>query len=222
MVWVPDTLHPQPLKEKWRCQLPHQVHRHRVGLEDNTAMTELTQGTNSSTGKKKSSTDFRYSLFQFRVPTSLKSDWVLQRKDGQGMWCLEVFLASSVPHHFSVVVHNPKEIKCLFNIWNLGRLSYIGFWLEMFWTKTSTYRQRKKFSIDLYAKTVWVIIFLRATRLWQAKSGQHKETCQSHNTYKYIYIDTHAHTYIHKKTLYIKMNEGELLCWCGPETEVYW
>lgn len=93
MIWVSDPLHPQSLQEEWGCQLPHQVNRHGIGLKDdiNAEVTDFKPHIQTTKGQSKikalkSSTcmmTFLFSLFQFQVTKTLKSDSVLQRRAGQ-------------------------------------------------------------------------------------------------------------------------------------------
>lgn len=123
-----------------------------------------TKAFKSSTGRL----TFLVSLFQFQETMSLKSDWELQRRGGQAKWCWEVCPASSVPCHSLPEVRNPTGTKVCSTQLKSG-LYLKG---ESFWAKARTYRQRKKLSVDLYTKTIRVIVLLRATCLWQAKSAK--------------------------------------------------
>lgn len=94
-----------------------------------------------------------------------------------------------------------------------GPLSWIDFIVELFQSKMSTYWQRKKFPIDFYTKAVWVIIFLRATSLWQAKPGQQQKKQWVHNFSEYVQQSVCDLSFSDQKTLNITSVESEP---CSP------
>lgn len=138
MVWVSDALHPQPLQKQWWCQLPHQVHRHGIGLKDINILLLKThthtckhRQTRTHSNRNFNDAGFVSSPFLFQAPTWRRSGLVPQRRAGPGRWCLEVSLASSVPLHSLVVVHIPVGRNAmmvalkLLSCWNISGLKHV-------------------------------------------------------------------------------------------------
>lgn len=155
VVRVPDALHLQPLQQEGWSQLPHQVHRHGIGLKQNTQVLKFWPRLHPQT--RSTSSD----LSDFRRPRH----WdLVGHCGGQSDEGRDVQRTSR-----SLLLHA--------GLCGWGKTLredeagsvHVKFFRGWCSAGFSTHRQRKQLSVDLDAQTVRVVVLLRTAGLWQAE-----------------------------------------------------